>query len=108
MKNHHDNRSVTWHISMHDSEEKQAEARRAETGLSKAEFGRQALMTANVISRVSSEDRKLLNDLSHMRADINRLVLICEKSGVEKAEKRMLNIEDKFSELYNELIARIG
>lgn len=93
---------------MYDFEAEEAEARRAQTGLSKAEFGRQALMTANVISRVSAKDRTVLNDLSHMRADIDRLIHICEKNGPQKAIRRMMEIEDKFSEIYNELITRIG
>ncbi len=105
---HHDYRTKTWHVSMTEEEEAMAEERRAQTGLSKAEFGRQALTTGNVISRVNTEDRKLLADLSHMRADINRLVLICEKNGTDKVSSRVLAIDDKFADMYNYLLTKIG
>lgn len=105
---HHDYREITWHISMTEEEAVMAEERRAQTGLSKAEFGRQALTTGNVISRINKEDRKLLADLSHMRADINRLVIICEKNGTNTIQNRILRIEDQFADFYNYIISRIG
>ncbi len=43
-----------------------------------------------------------------MRADVDRLVHICEKAGVEKAQKSILNIENMFCELYNYLKSKIG
>lgn len=105
---HHDNREHNWYISLYDFEKEAAESRRAQTGLSKAEFGRQALMEAKVISRVNAEDKKALNDLSHMRADIDRLIHICENSGVKEALFRILKIEDMFSKIYNYLKSKIG
>ena len=105
---HHDYRTKNWQVSMTDEEEKLAEERRAQTGLSKAEFGRQALTTGKVISRINNEDHKLLTELSYMRADIHRLVIICEKNGTEKAYSRILKIEDIFSDMYNYLSYKIG
>lgn len=93
---------------MTEEEAAMAEERRAQTGLSKAEYGRQTLTTGNVISRINSEDRKRLSDLAHMRADIDRIIHICEKHGPEKAYNRMLEIEDKFSDLYNYFSSKIG
>lgn len=107
-KNHHDNREHFWNISLDNTENEMAEKLRAQTGLTKAEFGRQSLTMARVVSRVSADDRKMLKGLSHMRADIDRLVHICEKAGVEKAQKSILNIENMFCELYNYLTAKIG
>ena len=105
---HHDYREITWHISMTKEEAAMAEKRRAQTGLTKAEFGRQALTTGNVISRINKEDRKLLADLAHMSANLNRLVLICEKNGTEKAINRILQMENQFAELYNYLVSKNG
>lgn len=105
---HHDNRPVNWHVSMTEEEAAMAEERRARTGLTKAEFGRQALTTGNVISRINEKDRKALSSLSHMRADIDRLIHICEKHGVKKALNSMLKIEDQFADIYNNLLSKIG
>ena len=97
---------------MTEEEAAMAEERLAQTGLSKAEFGRQALTTGNVISRINSEDRELMQkisaELSYVHADIERIVHICEKSKPEKALKRIKEVEDKFTDIYNFLLMRLG
>jgi len=107
IKKHHDYRPKTWQVSLSDEEFATAEARRETTGLTKAAFGRQALTKAKVVSRVSKVDQKALADLSHMRADINRIVMICEKNGAEKALKRITEIDDMFTKIYNYLLTKV-
>ena len=107
LQKHHDYRRNIWQVSLSDEELATAEERRASTGLTKAAYGRQALTTGKVVSRVNKTDRKALADLGHMRADINRLVIICEKHGVEKALHRIIEIDDKFTEIYNYLLSKI-
>ena len=105
-KKHHDNRGINWYISLFEHEAEAAESRRALTGLTKAEYGRQALMTANIISKINSEDRKMLSDLSQMRVEICRLVMISEQNGRTDILYRIIDIEDKLSEMYNYLISK--
>ena len=107
LKRHHDYRQNVWQISLSDEEVALAEERRATTGLTKAAYGRQALTTGKIVSRVSKVDQKALADLGHMRADINRIVIICEKNCVEKALSRIIDIDDKFTEIHNYLLTKI-
>lgn len=105
---HHDKRGNYWSVSLHDEELALVEERRSKTGLSKAEYGRQALMTATVLSRFNEDDRRALNGLSHMRADINRLVLDCERYGPKNVLNAILKIDDQFVAIYNHLLSKSG
>ena len=104
---HHDYREKTWHISLSDTEEQMAEDRRAQTGLSKAEFGRQALTTARVISRFNENDTKALAELNKIGNNINQLVVICKINGTEKILSRVLDIDEKLTEIYNIIASKI-
>lgn len=106
-KKRHDNRPKNWYVSLSQEEWDKIEQRRAQTGLKKSDYTRQALMTAAIISCLGKEESKALRDLNHMRADINRLVLICEKQGSEKALKWILEIEDRFIDIYNNLYSKL-
>lgn len=107
LKKHHDYREHTWHISMNEVENKIALDRLAESGLSKAEFGRQALTNARVISRLNKKDKEALAELNRIGNNLNQLVVICKKHGTEQILPRVLDLDDMFTKIYNNLASKI-
>lgn len=108
LKNHHDYRQHNWCVSLNDEENAAALERMGQSGLRKTAYARQCLTSAVVRSRLDRVDKKILDDLSHMRADIDRLVLICDKNGPDKAYRRILEIEDKFAKVYRYLMSKVN
>ena len=75
-KKHHDYREHLWNISMNQEEYDEAIRQWQKSGLSKAEYGRQALKNAHVISRLNAEDLAKATDMMRMHSEVNEMLKI--------------------------------
>ena len=111
---HHDNRNRFWNVSLTDEEYEIAESLREKSGLSKAEFGRQALCHGTVICRVSDADRKEVARLHNLHASVNEIAKILQSvmknqkgDSAESVAKLLYKFRDQINNI-EESCATIG
>lgn len=104
-----DNRTHEYRITMFDDEYEIAEKRRHSTGMSKAKYGRQALMTTTIVGRISSKKIEEIHaDLNKIGSNLNQIARAYNAGKREfvKAENLRETLEklhELIAEIYNTL-----
>ena len=104
MKNHHDNRPITWSVSLSEEESRIAEKNLAKTGLTKAKYTRQLLMKDYSKVKIKTESQKFINNLSRMKINIKQLAIANGQNNKTEINKHISSIEKEFTEIYNYIL----
>lgn len=100
---HNDYRTHNVSISLSEDEYKTYMNLVESSGLRKTTFGRLALTGSPIVSPLSPEDKKTINQLSKMARDINRLLGAAYKEGLTNHIKWLSKIECDFNNLYDDI-----